>query len=957
MDYTPISFKSDYSLLKTLLKIKDIVDYAKSKNSKYAGILDDNPYYIMDFYDKCEKNDLNCICGMVVKIGENKIFLYIKDYIGYKNIIKINELEIEKKLTIDNLFKFNEGLICVLPYESYNFYNRFKTVFDTYLGYKNQYELKNAGQISKKLLFINEVLCIKKEDVKLLKLLYKIAGTNYDGENNYILEATEFDIGTISKFQENISLKFDFSKRYIPSFCSNKEESRKYLWSLAISGLKKRLSGNVSNEYKKRLEYELSVIDKMGFIDYFLIVYDYVKFAKKNNIMVGPGRGSAAGSLVAYTLGITDIDPLKYDLLFERFLNPERVTMPDIDMDFEDIKRGEVIDYVRSKYGEKRVALIVAYGTLGSRQVLRDVGKILEIDNKLIDELSKSVDAKKTLQENLKSDKLVSYIKEHNFQNYYKISMRLEGLKRHTTIHAAGVVISSENLLDLIPTFHTSDGVLTGYTMEYLEKLGLLKMDFLALRNLTIIHNILNLIHKTNSAFNLNKIPLDDAKTFEIFKKANTDNVFQFESAGMKNFLKKLNPDNFDDLVAANALFRPGPMENIDEYIARRSGKKKIVYQHPDLEPILKNTYGIIVYQEQIMQILSKMAGYSFAEADLIRRAMSKKKKDVMEKEKSRFIERSIQNGYTSNCATEVYELIVKFANYGFNKSHSVAYAFIGYQMAYLKAHYLDLFHLNTLNMNLGSELKTKEVIEDAKNKGLKIVRPSINESKYEYVLKDGTIVLPLTTIKNISSAANRTIVENAPYTDYFDFFKKNYGNNVNRMTIETLIKAGALDCFGKSKNTLLENIDSAITYVELCKNLDESLIMKPELVESNKADEEYSEIDIFGFYITGHPAGNFKDKNIVKITNMKNFLNRIVTMILMVEKIKVINTKKGEKMAFVDVSDETGSASAVIFPKNNNLIDKLEVDKLVMVKASLQNRNDEIQIIINDILPIKKDS
>jgi len=945
MQYTPISFKTDYSLMKSLLKVSDIIKYAKKMNSKYVGILDNNPYGILDFYDKCTQNNLKCIFGMVVKFGEYKIYFYIRNYTGYLNLIKINELINDNKLNINEVIKYNEGLIAVLPYESYKLYNRIKNVFLVYLGYKNDGELKNALLINKKVLFINEILYFKKEDVNFLKLLYKIAGSTYEDNTNYCIGANEFDTKTIEEFQSLIDLKFDFNKSYIPLFCKTQEESKKYLRTLAIKGLNKRLNNNVPEKYIERLKFELNTIENMGYIDYFLIVYDYVKYAKKNNIMVGPGRGSAAGSLVSYSLGITEIDPLKYDLLFERFLNPERVTMPDIDMDFEDVGRNKVIDYVREKYGSSRVALIVAYGTLGTKQVVRDVGKVLEIDDKKIDALSKKLDAKKSLKENLKDKNLVAFIKDNDLETMYKISIKLEGLKKHTTIHAAGVVISQEPINNIVPTFKTSDGILTGFTMEYLERLGLLKMDFLAIRNLTMIHNILDLIHKKNPTFDLKKIPLDDNETFEIFKKGDTDNIFQFESIGMKNFLKKLSPSKFDDLVAANALFRPGPMQNIDEYIARKKGEKRVTYLHKDLEPILKSTYGIIVYQEQIMQILSIMGGYTFAEADLIRRAMSKKKHDVMESEKTKFLHRATKKGYTKEIANETYNLIVKFADYGFNKSHSVAYALVGYQMAYLKANYGETFQLNNLN---------KDVIDEAIKKGLRIVKPDINKSSYKYIIDNSSIILPLTSIKDISTNVSKTIIDYAPYSDFFNFIKK-VSKTINRKNIETLISAGALDSFNYSKNTLMENIDSAYTYIELCDNLDESLIMKPEIVESKIPDTQINEIETFGFYISGHPASRFTDKDAIKIKNLSKYKNQTIKMVVLVEKIKVINTKKGEKMAFIDVSDDTGKSNAVVFPNNNNLISTFKENDLIHIKANIGERNEESQIIINEIISIEQ--
>lgn len=951
VEYVPIGFKSDYSLMKTLLKVNDIIRYAVEKKASYVGVLDDNPYGIMDFYEKCQANNLKCVFGMVVSIDQKKIYLYIKNYGGYLNIIKINALIDDEKLSLDELIKHNEGIIVVLPHSSYSLYPRLKMAFEIYLGYRNNDELLTAHNVDERAntLFVNEIKACSESELPLLKLLYKISEVEYESDLNYCLTVSDDDKKKVIDFITTIDLQFPKGKRYMPVFCKTEEESKVFLRALAVKGLQKRLSASVPEEYSERLKYELNVIETMGFTDYFLIVYDYVKFARQNDIMAVP-RGSAAGSLVAYSLGISDVDPIKYDLLFERFLNPERVTMPDIDMDFEDTRRNEVIEYVKKRYGEDKVALIVAYGTMGSRQVIRDVGKALGTDMTLIDSLSKKIDAKKNLKENTQNRELVEFIKKNNLERLYKIACRLEGLKKHTTIHAAGVVISSQALLEIVPTYRTNDGILTGFTMEYLENLGLLKMDFLALRNLTIIHNMLKLVKKKNPKFELASIPFDDKPTFKVFQSADTDNIFQFESNGMKNFLRKLAPDRFDDLIAANALFRPGPMQNIDEYIERRKGIKSITYLHADLKPILKSTYGIIVYQEQIMQILSLMGGYTFAEADLIRRAMSKKKHDVMEKENIRFVAKASEKGYDKNIAQSVYDLIVKFANYGFNKSHSVAYARLGYQMAYLKANYSDIFQLNTLNMSLGSSSKIKDVINDAKNRGLNIVKPDINKSGVEYLIRDGAIILPLSCIKDVGSNVGKTIVDNAPYNDLFDFFRKTADYNINRRTVENLIFAGAFDSLGFSRNTLKANIDSAITYVELCKSLDESLIMKPEIIVSEAPDEEISELDVFGFYISGHPAGKVQVKNGIKLKDIGNYKSRVVRLAALVDKFKVINTKNNEKMAFVDLSDDTGTASAVIFPKNSAIIDNIEDGGIYEIGARIGERNGEVQLIIENI-------
>ena len=955
MKYSPISFKTDYSLLTSLIKVDDIINYAINNGSNYIGILDDNPYGIMEFYTKCLRNKIKPIIGIKINVGGGDIYLYIENFEGYQNIINIHNLIINNKLTINDVIKYNSGLKCVLPYESYNLYGRFKTSFKCSLGYKSKEELKNASLISKDVLFINEILMFSDKDINILKVLYKIDDKSYEGSNNYILDIDEEDNKTIIDFISDINLNIPFNNRFIPSFTNSYEESKKLLESLAIKGIKKRLNNSVPEVYKNRLKYELSIIDRMGFVDYFLIVFDYVKYAKKSNIYVGPGRGSAAGSLVSYSLGITEIDPIKYDLLFERFLNPDRVTMPDIDIDFEDVKRNEVINYVREKYGDKKVSLITAYATLGSRQVIRDVFKIFKVEEDIINKISKLINPRLKLKNNLDNKGLYEYLDENKLTTYYKVAMKLEGIKKHTSIHAAGVVISSVNISDIVPVYKSSDGIIAGYTPEHLERLGFLKMDFLALRNLTTMHSIIDLIKEKNKDFNIKEISLNDPKTMELFQKADTDDIFQFESVGMKRFLKKLIPKTFDDLVAANALFRPGPMNNIDEYINRKNNNKVFKFPSKDLEEILGSTYGIMIYQEQIMLILSKMAGYSLKEADIIRRAMSKKKRDVIEKEKERFIKESVKNGYTESFSKDIYNQIIKFSEYGFNKSHSVAYAYLGYEIAYLKANFKDIFNLNNVNNNLSGEEKLKLLIEESKQKGYEIIKPNINVSKKEYSLEDNKLILPLTLIKNISASVAEQIFDNKPYEDFIDFFKKNYNKGVNRIVIENLIKAGAMDTFGYSRNTLLENIDSVITYLELVNSLDESLIMKPEIVKSTRLDDELDEKELFGFYISEHPASKARESGMVRIYDSKKYLNKNVKMVGLLDSIKVIDTKTHEKMAFLKISDESGSIEAVIFPKKNYYIDLIKEDDLVSIIARINLRNDVYQAIIDDITVINK--
>lgn len=691
----------------------------------------------------------------------------------------------------------------------------------------------------------------------------------------------------------------------------------------------------------------------MGFNDYFLIVCDYVKYAKKNNILVGPGRGSAAGALVSYCLGITNIDPLKYNLLFERFLNKDRVTMPDIDIDFEDIRREDMISYVRGRYGIYNVAPITTYGTLQSRQVLRDVSKLVIVDDKLIDTFVNNIDSKLTLRENLEKPVIKKMLKEEEIlTKIVKVALRLEGLKRHMSVHAAGVVISSVSLDKVMPVVKTNEGINTGFSMNYLEELGFLKMDFLALSNLNFIHNILR---ELPSDFNLNTIPLDDKETYELLGRADTDGVFQFESSGMKNFLLKLKPKCFEDLYAAVALFRPGPMNNIDLFIERKNGGQ-VVYEVPALEPILKETYGVIVYQEQIMQILVKMADFSMAEADNIRRAMSKKKKEILEKAQSDFVKRAMENGYQRSEADTVYELILKFANYGFNKAHSVSYALIGYQMAYLKVHYKEVFLAGMLNMVVSNSKKTEEYLNTAKNYHITILLPNINLSTDKYLHKNNYLLLPFSIIKNIGSNTVRLILEdrkiNGIYKDYPDLVVRFLRLGIKKSVIESLIKGKVLDCFKLSHATMLNGLEEVLRYAEVVKAVDETLVEKPLL--KNYPDEVKTlmadEYQTYGFYVSNHPASKYNGKEITKIRQIKEFLGKNINLVILINDIKKIKTKNNQDMAFLLGSDETGKMDFILFPKNIGYLEKLKVGSLVNVYGTVARRLDKYQININRI-------
>ena len=956
--FVPLKVVSDYSLLNSLIKIDNLMFFLKKHNITTCALVDENLYGSIEFYTKCKKNNIKPVIGLDVVIDDKHIYLYAKNKEGYKTLLKLNTLKQKRNLELSDINI--ENLKVIIPYQSIECFNKFN---NAYIGYETLEEEKKALDVTENIIFINEIKVYEEKDLIYLDYLALVKEGKTIDEFKKRHKFNYFPFGKISfedacrtnAFIKDIDIDLTDSKRYIPVYDNPLKDSYKYLVALAQRGLTKRFNGKVPNEAIKRLDYELNVIKGMGFVDYFLIVYDYVLYAKKNKILVGPGRGSAAGSLVSFSLGITDVYPLKYDLLFERFLNPERITMPDIDIDFEFTKRNDVINYVKEKYGIDKVAPIITFGTLASKQVIRDVAKMFKLDSLVIDKFVKEIDAKESLVSNSKKDTIKKFIVNYpELKTVFKTALKFEGLKRHTSTHAAGVVICSESLDNLIPVYYNNDELMTGITMEYLEDLGLLKMDFLALKNLTIISNVLELVKINNKEeINLSKISLEDSRVYKLFQTGDTEGVFQFESSGMKNMLRKLKPVCFNDLVASIALFRPGPMENIDVYIKRKEGREKIDYIDDSLKEILSETYGIIVYQEQIMQILVKMANYTFAEADNVRRAMSKKKQDVLESEHDKFITQAQNNGYSKEVSEKVYELILKFANYGFNKAHSVAYALIGYQMAYLKALYPLQFIQNLLNMAIGSEEKTKEYILMAKKNNLEFSSVNINKSTNKYIVSDGKILFPINVIKNIGTNAINAILkerEKKNFTDFCDFVARTYNLGINKLMLENLVKASAFDDFGLTKKTLIENIPIAINYATLISDLDESLVMKPVLenMDEYTSDQLRSfEHEVLGFYLTNHPSSKYND--MVKIINSKSYFDRTIKLVVLIENIKKIKTKKNEDMAFLTISDETGEIDATLFSNCIHLLNEYKKGDLVKVIGRVQKRFDRYNInIIN---------
>ena len=969
MDYTALQVKTSYSILESLNDIGKLVSKASDLGYTSLSITDSNNLFgVMEFYLECKKYNIKPIIGMEVNIDNIKLLLYAINEIGYKKLIKLSTKISEESISIADL-EDNDNLVLVMPYEYFDndIYDLLKKRILGILGKKKDKRISDKDCV-----FINNVSYLEKEDYKYLDYLYMIKEGKVLGEyelnthkNEHLLSYEEIvnmsskeDILNTKKISDMCNVELTYKKGLLPVYDEN-IDAYEYLSMLCNKGLRRRLNDNVNSVYQERLDYELSVIKSMGFCDYFLVVWDYVKYAKFHNILVGPGRGSAAGSLVSYTLGITDVDPIKYDLLFERFLNPERVTMPDIDIDFDNEKIDEVIDYVINRYGAKKVAGIITFMRMAAKQVIRDVGRVLKISVPVIDSVSKLINyntLSETYEKNISFKRLINSNEE--FQKLYEISLKLEGLIRNPSIHAAGIVMSKYEIDETIPLYKSDSGMyLTGFTKDYLEPLGLLKMDFLRLATLSFIDDVINNVRekeKINITFD--KIPLDDKKTLKIFYDVKTDGVFQFESEGMKNFLAKLKVNSFDDIVAALALFRPGPMDNIDTYIRRKEGKEKIDYIHPDLEPILKSTYGIIIYQEQIMQIASVMAGYSYGEADVLRRAMSKKDESKLAKERPKFIEGAIKKGYSEKLSNQVFDLILKFANYGFNKSHSVAYAIIGYKMAFLKTYFPKYFLNCSLSNVIGNEYKTKVYISEARNHGINILNPDINKSGYKYINEDDGIRCPLSIIRNVGKAGYTEIEKaraNGKFLSFVDFVSRCYSQTLNKKAVVYLIYAGCFDDFGFNKKTLINNLDNVINYAELVKDSGMIEIEEPYILR----EEEYSrselinlEYDTYGFYLTSHPTLVYKTTKDIDLVDISRYFDKRVNAVVLVERLKETVTKNNDTMLFITGSDNTNEVSVTLFPRVYELNKNINKGDIVRINGRVEKRFDKYQLIANDI-------
>ena len=784
----------------------------------------------------------------------------------------------------------------------------------------------------------------------------------------YALQA----IDNTAKIAARCNVEIEFGVRKLPKyqvpkeFWDSEEEegeaSWHYLHHLCYEGLNRRY-GSEKPELTERLDYELSVIRNMGFIDYFLIVWDFINYAKTNGIIVGPGRGSAAGSIVAYTLAITDIDPLKYDLLFERFLNPERVSMPDIDVDFCYERRGEVIDYVVSKYGKDNVAQIVTFGTLAAKGVIRDVGRVLDMPYAQVDAIAKMIpkELNITIDKALKMNPLLKKEYDENSQIKYLIDMskRLEGLPRHTSMHAAGVLISQKAVDEYVPLSRSSDGTITTqYIMTTLEELGLLKMDFLGLRTLTVIQDAVNLVKKNKGVtINLHDIDYNDKQVLDYIGTGKTDGIFQIESAGMKSFMKELKPESLEDIIAGIALYRPGPMDFIPKYLKGKNDRDSITYDCPQLEPILKTTHGCIVYQEQVMQIVRDLAGYTLGRSDLLRRAMSKKKQAVMEKERKNFVygneeegvDGCIKRGIDEATANKIYDEMIDFAKYAFNKSHAAAYGVVSYQTAYLKYYYPVEFMASLLTSVIDNSSKVIEYVQTCKGMGIDILPPDINQSERNFTAQGGAIRYGLSALKSIGKAMVDQLVaeRNArgPFQNLQEFLERISECDLSKRIVESLIKAGALDCLEGNRRqkmmiytSIMDNISQSkkkmmAGQMSLFDIVDDELksdfeIKFPKVNEFSKQELLAFEKEVIGLYVSGHPLEEYQNmwkKNITRTsldfqlndedeTAVADNAREIIGGIISEVTVKV--TKQNSVMAFVTIEDLYGTVEALVFPK-----------------------------------------
>lgn len=962
------------------------------------------------------------------------LILLCENQEGYQNLIKMVSLSFTEgfyrkpRVDKDLLRQYSGGLIalsaCLAGEVNQNLlagdYEKARQAAEEYrdiFGLDNFFlELQNHGlpeelqiqpqiiRLSKEtgipLVATNDVHYLQKEDARTQNILVCIqtgktlkedTGLGFQTEEFYLKSEGEMRqlfkfnpeaVDNTAKIAERCNFSMEFGKTKLPHFTvPERVTHREYLTSLAEKGFTEKYGSAPDPAYRKRLEYELDIVDSMGYTDYYLIVYDFVHFAKSHGIPVGPGRGSGAGSIIAYCIGITDIDPMKYDLLFERFLNPERVSMPDFDIDFCYERRGEVIDYVIRKYGADHVAQIVTFGTLAARQAIRDVGRVLDIPFSKVDSVTRNIpwrlshDLNAAIQASPELQKLIS--SDPDVRDLIENARKIEGMPRHTSTHAAGVVITADPVDTYVPLSGRDGVIVTQYTMTQLEELGLLKMDFLGLRTLTVIDKCEKLIRRTNPDFRVDQVDEHDPETYAMFSRGETEGVFQFESSGLKNVLTQFRPTCIEDLTALTSLYRPGPMDSIPTYIANRKNPDRISYVTPELASILDVTYGCIVYQEQVMQICRKLAGYSFGHADIVRRAMAKKKHDVMEKERATFVEGCVGNGISRDAAESIFNDMTSFASYAFNKSHAVCYATVAFRTAYLKCHYPAEFLASLMTSFLYSTDKVVEYIAECRRIHIDVLPPDVNRSFSDFTVENGKIRFGLLAIKGIGRGLIDQIVrereENGRYESFYGFLKRNQGRNFNRKAAESLIKSGSLDSLDLNRRQMMvvlpeimeqldstrkRNVEGQLSLLELAggTSSEEQGVDIPGIEEFAFQDRLAFEKETTGLYISGNPMQSY-EKIVEQLKPDKIFElaaalpdgtthyhdGQNVTLLAMVTGIRVRLTRNNATMAAALAEDLTGGIGLTVFPKTYQQSGSLlKEGSVLLIRGRLQVREDE---------------
>ncbi|MFF5994327.1 DNA polymerase III subunit alpha [Lysinibacillus sp. KU-BSD001] len=1017
--------RTSADLLKSTIRLETLIPFLQQQKAEACAMVNSKLYGLLPFMSAIQKAGIHAVIGLSVRVQftedvSRSLVLYAKNNTGYKSLLKMSSavaIREDELLPWRWLAGYANGCTAVIPAmdeqcswlreDSRSFIQDLKALFndELYIGVARRNERAPEEQVIEQLaqnigchiIALHESTFLYPED----HFAYEVAraidtgvklGDSLQGnksKHQFLLTADEFYalFSDREEWLENtrtllLSCRVDVSvhQTYMPKFSVDVgETAEQVLYQHAMAGLKYRLQTNdIPSAYRERLQYELTIISSMGYADYFLIVEDFMRFAREATILTGPGRGSSASSLVAYALHITQVDPLVYDLLFERFLNPERVSLPDIDIDFVDTRRQEVIQYVAQKYGKQYVAQIITFGTLSAKAVARDVARMFHFDNEALEMISKSIPNRQGItlsQAYEESQALREWIGQQPVRaKWFAAAQSLEGLPRNASTHAAGVVLSPVPLVEVIPIEEGHDGVyLTQWPMQEVEKSGLLKMDFLGLRNLTILEQIYRSIQFTHQiTLDLNRLPMNDAKTFQLLATGDTAGIFQLESEGMRNALREIQPTHFLDIVAVNALYRPGPMEFISVYARRKHGMERVEMPHPVLEPILRETYGVIVYQEQIMRIANVFAGFTIGEADLLRRAVSKKNREVLEKEQAHFVEGALHQGYDAQTAEDIYALIVRFADYGFPKSHAVAYSMISYQLAYLKANYPVNFYAALLTNATGNQEKLLQILTEAKQRGIEILPPSIHKSVRHFKVENGRIRFSLSAIKGVPQPFLQKLMavrdeRQQPFEDLFDLAVSLSAAIFNRKAIEPLIKAGALDELGRDRAVLLETIEAAVKQAELVRpNEEESLFSdlfltfgKPKYVQVEPMSEKLKlqfEKEVLGFYLSEHPVAKLRQQspqvNVTMQTMRTMPPNSYVKCIGVIIDVRQLRTKKGELMAFVQLEDEFGSISLTLFPKEYQQVrERLQEEAFVYIEGLLEYRFNKPQIKVKQIM------